>query len=89
MKAQLTVGAGANAQVVAKLPIVEVMLGAMPRASIGRYFVMRQTERSTALKHQVLHLRNAVVVGQSGRKFSEVGVWLQRQVVVRQVRWAD
>ena len=54
-KAQLAVRAGADAQVVAELPVVEVVRAAVARARVGRYLVARPCPQRGALGDAVEH----------------------------------
>jgi hypothetical protein len=85
-KAQLAVRAGADAEVVAELPVVEVVHAAMAGPRERRHLVARQPRRRRALGDEVEHVGCHVVVGQPRRVLGEEGVGLDRQVVDRQVR---
>ena len=86
-KAEFAVGASTQAQVVAKLPIVQVVPAAVPVARIGRHLVTVQAGGAGQVGDQVQHVTGAVLIGQRGRVLGKDGVGLDRQVIQRQVRW--
>ncbi|CAM5791836.1 hypothetical protein CCAE64S_02869 [Castellaniella caeni] len=75
----------ADAQVVAKLPIVEVVQAPLPWPGVGRDLVALEACRRGQLGHAILHGGAQFVAGHGRRKLGEYGVWLQCEVVERQV----
>jgi hypothetical protein len=80
-KAQLAVRAGADAEVVAELPVVEVVHAAVAAACEGRDLVALQAGRDRALADQVEHVAGQVVVRQAGGGSSA------KRVLGSMVRW--
>ena len=83
---QLAVRAGADAQVVAELPVVQVVPAGMAFAAVGRDLVVPQPRGAGFVLDQRLHVGGQVVVGQGRRSRCKQRVRLERQVVIRQVR---
>ena len=82
---QLAVGAGPDAQVIAKHPVIEVVLGLMAGARPGRHLVVA-IGVTQHLAQQILHGSRLVFVRHRGREARKQRVGLQREVVARQVR---
>jgi hypothetical protein len=82
---QLAVGAGADAEVVAEAPVVEVVRARRAGPGEGRGFVVREAGRTEPGFHHLLHVGRQVVVGQRRRRVVERRVRLQRQVIGRDV----
>ena len=78
--------AGADADVVAKLPVVQVVLALVAWAGVGRHLVALHA-RSLGGCHQVVeHVKGRVFVGQAlGRLGGKTGVGLHREVIEREV----
>ena len=86
-EAELAVRARANAEVIAELPVVQVVRAAVALARIGRHLVARQAAGAGALGDQVQHVAGQVGVRQAGgRSGREHRVGLDGQVVDGQVR---
>ena len=78
--------AGADAEVVAELPVVQVVPRLAPGLRIGRHFIMSIAGGCGVLLDHLLHVGAGIVVRQHRRELRENRVRLQRQVVQRQVR---
>ena len=78
--------AGTHADVVAELPVVEVVATAPSGARVRRNLVVLVAVRRELLLAIELHLPGRVRVGQRRRAMVEDGAGLERQLVVRDVR---
>ena len=85
-EAELAVRTSPNAEVVAKLPVVQVVGTPVPRLGISRDFVALQARGCGQLGDAVHHFVGQIVFGQSGRELGKHRVGLDRQVVDRDVR---
>ena len=85
-EAQLAVGSGTDAKVVAKLPVVQVVAATVPGSRIGTHLVALPAAGGGACTEQVEHLAGQVHVRQFGRPARKRGVGLQRQLVERKMR---
>ena len=81
----LAVRAGANPQVIAKLPVVQVVAAAAVRLRISRDLILRVAESGHDFDPLFLHVPGAVAVGQRRWVRMECSVGFQCQVVVRQM----
>ncbi len=89
-EAQLAVRTGADAEVVAEVPVVQVVDAAVTRPRVGRDLVARQAGVAGQGGDAVQHLEGEVVFGQARRRLHrEARVRLQRQVIDAQVRWLE
>src|SRR5438094_874639 len=88
-EAQLAVRAGADADIVAEFPIVEVVAAAMPRPRESRGLVMPIARRAEHLLRCQLHVGALVMLRQLRRLAPEHGVGLDRQLIGRDVRRAQ
>ena len=61
---KLAVGAGADSQVIAELPVVQVVPAGVPFATVGRNFVVAQPRCGSPVLDQLLHVGGEFVVGQ-------------------------
>ena len=84
-KRQLAVRPGAQPQIVAEHPVVQVVLRPVPRACPGRHFVVL-VGTAQHLAHGIEHGCGQVIVGYLRRKARKQRVRLQRQVIAGQVR---
>ena len=84
--AELAVGAGADAQVIAELPVVEVVHAAPVGSRVGRDFVLTVAGSGEPGLAGFLHRPGMVVVRQRRRVGGERGVRFERQLIVRDVR---
>ena len=75
--------AGANAEVIAELPVVEIVHAAPARLCIGRDFVLAVAGGSQRRFASLLHGPGMVVIRQRRRVGGEHGVRFQRELVVR------
>ena len=82
-------GAGADAEVVAEGPVVEVVPALLVRAGEGGGLVVGEAGGGQAGLDRVLHVGGAVVVGQRRRVVGEGGVGFEGEVVARQVLHAE
>ena len=90
VKRQLAVRAGANAQIIAKRPVIQVVPRLMAGQGKRRGFVMDKSSRRQPRLDGLLHIGGQVVVGQIGRRAGgKQGVGLQRQVIGRQMARAQ
>ena len=87
-KAQLAVGARADAEVIAETPVVEIVAAFTAGLRPGRSLVVRVTARGKRGADGVLHRRRRILVRQRGRMPVEERVRLEREVVERQMRRA-
>ena len=76
----------ANAKIVAKLPIVQIVQAPVARLGVGRNFIPVHARSTSQLGDPVQHGVGIIVFRQHGRKFCEVGIGLDSQVVNRDVR---
>ena len=83
---ELAVRAGANAQVVAKLPVVQVVKALVAVACVSRDFVAVQAAPASHVGDQVQHGASGVVLGNHRRKFGEKSVGLDGELVNGNVR---
>jgi hypothetical protein len=81
------VRAGADAEVVAELPVVEVVQTAMAGSRIRGDFVAVESDIRRPLHDVIEHLGRQVVMRQHGRVLREQGIRLDRQMVGREVWW--
>ncbi|MPN09218.1 hypothetical protein SDC9_156507 [bioreactor metagenome] len=84
-KTQLAVRSGANAQIVAELPVVAVVKTLVAILGIGRDFIALHAGSPGAGRDKVQHLIGRIVLGHQGRVFGEIGVWLDGKVINRQM----
>src|SRR3569832_86003 len=84
--AELAVRTGADAEVVAEQPIVEIVPAAMSRARVSGDLVLRITLLGKTRLTALLHLPRDILVGQARRRMSEVRVGPEGELVVRDVR---
>ena len=84
-KAELAVRARADAEVIAELPVVQIVLAALAGLGVCRHLVVLVACRRQPRVNPVLHCKRRVVIRQRGRVLGEVRVRLQRQVVQRHV----
>src|SRR2546422_8473388 len=75
---QLAVRAGADADIVAEFPVVEVVAAAMPRPRGSRGFVMPIARPAEPVLRCQLHVRALVMLRQLRRLAPEHGVGLDR-----------
>src|SRR5436190_24362990 len=80
---ELAVRPGADAEVVAELPVVEVVPAAATRLREGRDLVVLEARAGERLLARLLHVGAGVVLGQPRRPRKEHGVGLDRQLVGR------
>ena len=71
----------AYAQIVAKLPVVEVVPAAVALLRVGRHFVARKARLPREFGDAVEHGVGQVVLGHGGWELGEDGVGLNREVV--------
>ena len=83
---QLGVRAGADAEVVAELPVVEVVPALAPGLRVRRGLVVHVAGGGERRVDRVLDVGRRVLVGQRRRMAVEQRVGLERQLVERQVR---
>src|ERR1041384_5425775 len=88
-EAQLAVRAGADSQVVAELPVVEVVAAAPAGASEGRSLVVLVTRGAELLFDDELHVGGDVVLGKRGRLAPEHGIRLESQLVRGNMRQSE
>ena len=86
MQRQLGMGAGADPQVVAEMPVVQVVAALLAGPGEGRGLVVGVAGRRQPLLDCLLHVGAQVAFGQLRRKGGEVGVRLERQLVAGEVR---
>ena len=84
-KAEFAVGTGPQAQVVAKLPVVQVVPAAVAGSGVGGDFIPLQASRCGVRRQRVEHGVGIVVFRHGWRVFGKQGVGLDGQVVHRQV----
>ncbi len=83
---ELAVGAGADAEVVAEGPVVEVVAAALAGLGEGRGFVVLVAGLGEHRFNELLHVGGEVVIRQFGRRAAVEGrVGFQREVVAGQV----
>src|SRR5678816_3554921 len=87
--AELAVRAGTDAEVVAELPVVEVVHAAPAGLRIRGNLVLAVAGGGEACLAGFLHGPGVVVVRQRRRVGGERGVRLQRELVVRDVRGCE
>src|SRR5256885_10495584 len=85
-EAQLAVRAGADADIVAEFPVVEVVAAAMPPPRESRGLVMPIARRAEHLLRCQLHVGALVMLRQLRRLAPEHRVWLDRQLGGPEVR---
>ena len=85
-KTELAVRARPNAQIVAKLPIVQVVRAAVAGLGVGRHFVTGQPRSGGQLGDAVHHFVGQIVLGQNWWELGKHGVGLDGEVVDRDVR---
>ena len=78
--------AGTNAQIVSKLPIVEVVKAAVPRLGVGRDFIALEPGFARHVGDAVEHGVGQVLLGNGRGELRKISVGLDRQVVNRDVR---
>ena len=88
-KTDLAVRPSANAQVVAKLPVVGVVPTTVALLGIGRHLVSRHALLGRTLGDDVEHIERFVILGQGGWVAFKPGVGLDGQVVDGQMRWGQ
>ena len=87
VKAELGMRARADAEVVAKLPVVEVVAAGVLRAGVGRGFVMLHARLGQPRFDGLLHVRSDIVIRQIGRRgVAKRRVGFEREVIGRQMR---
>ncbi|MNH21718.1 hypothetical protein D3C79_815400 [compost metagenome] len=80
-------GAGADADEIAKAPVVEVVLGGTPSLGIGRNLILLVAVRRHQCLAGLLNVPKDVVLGQFRWLVPEHRVRLHGQLVPGQVRW--
>ena len=83
---QLGVGAGTDPEVIAELPVIEVVAAQPFRAGKGRGFVIAETGGGEPGFDRFLHVGALVAFRQFGREGGEAGVRFQRQLIAGKVR---
>ena len=83
---QFAVRAGADADVIAKLPVIQIVSAACACARIAGNFVLLETRFGQGDERSVQHLIDDVVGRLRGWRSSEQRARLDRQVVLRQMR---
>ena len=83
---QLRMRAGADAEIVAEAPVVEIVPAFAAGFRVRRRFVMQVARASSGILDRVLDVRRRVVVGQRRRMAVKQRVRLDRQVIERQMR---
>ena len=86
MVADFTVCARANADVVAKLPVVGIVLTLMARLRIRRDLVVAQTIGRQLRLYPLLHINRQFIIGHSWRMLVKKSIRLDGQMVVGQMR---
>ena len=85
---QFAVRTGADAQIIAKGPVVQVVPALMAGTGKGRSFIVRIARFGQAVFQPILDLGTGIVIGQSGRRHcGKGGVRLQRQLITGKMRW--
>ena len=85
-KRELRVRARADAEIVAELPVVQVVPARAARLRVRRRLVVRVARARERCVHRAFDVRRRVLVGQRRRRAMEQRVGLERQVIERQVR---
>ncbi len=85
-KSELGMGASADADVIAELPVIEVVATAVPRRGVSGHFVALQPGGLRQIGHGVLHVGGQVVVWQFGGLAGEQGVGFERELIEREMR---
>ena len=85
-EADFAVGAGADTQVIAEGPVVEVVAATITRLAVSRHLVLAVVRRRQQLLASVLNIRQGILDWQQRRPFVEDGIGLDRQLVPGQVR---
>ncbi|MNG74102.1 hypothetical protein D3C79_325750 [compost metagenome] len=83
---QFAVRAAANPKIVAEAPVVEVVLALVARLGVGRGFILPVAGGAQQLVAAFEDVPQRVVVRQHRRPRAEQGVWLDGQLIPRQVR---
>ena len=87
-KRELGMRSGADAQIIAEAPVVEIVPALAARLSESRRLVMPVTRIEEHAFDRVIHVCGLVVVGQRRRLAMEQRVGLDREVIERQMRWS-
>src|SRR2546427_13261190 len=87
-RAQLAVGARADAEVIAEAPVVEIVAAFAPRPRPSRGLVVDVAALGERRSDRILHPRRRILLRQLRRVAVEKRVRLDREMVERQVRRA-
>ena len=77
---------GADADVIAELPIIRIVLTFMLRLRVSRDFVMTQTGTRQFRLNIVLHIQRQLIIRHARRMTVKQGIRFNRHVIVGQMR---
>ena len=79
-------GAGADAEIVAEMPVIQVVPTLLARLCEGRSFVIVETGGGEPCLDGFLHVGTQVALGELRREGGKTGVRFERQLVAGKVR---
>ena len=80
-KTEFAVRARTEAQVVAKLPVIEVVKAAVAGRGIGRHFVALQASGTGQVGDEVQHVVSGIVLRQRRRVLGKEGIGLDGELI--------
>src|SRR3569623_1601337 len=80
--ADLGVGAGAYAEIIAEQPVVEIVAAAMAGARVGSYFILHEAGSGEPCLTTLLHFPQRVVVRQVRRSMGEAGIGFDGELLM-------